>query len=88
MADGTTRGTGGNARLADGTVDEELRVVAVTRMNETLLRLMEMGLVPGAVLRVRRRAAFGGPLEIDIGQTRICMRKETAHTIVVEPAAQ
>jgi Fe2+ transport system protein FeoA len=84
MADGTTRT---HAKLADSTVDMELRVVAVTRMNETVLRLMEMGVVPGALLRVRRRAAFGGPLEIDIGQTRICMRHETAGTIVVEPAA-
>lgn len=52
----------------------------------TTLRLMEMGVVPGAVVELIRRAPFGDPLEIRVCGTRLCLRRADAARIAVELA--
>jgi Fe2+ transport system protein FeoA len=49
----------------------------------TVLRLMELGLVPGATVTVTRRAPFGDPLELAVLGTRLCLRKHDAHAFAV-----
>ena len=46
-------------------------------------RLMEMGIVPGAVIMIERLAPLGDPIEIRIGDSRISLRKIEAAMIEV-----
>lgn len=50
-----------------------------------MLRLMEMGLVPGASVRVRKRAPFRGPLELWVGGYILSIRSNEARLLGVTP---
>lgn len=52
-------------------------------LDATAIRLMEMGLVPGAVVTITRAAPFGDPLEIAVCGTRLCLRRHDARRFVV-----
>ncbi|HEY1099409.1 MAG TPA: FeoA family protein [Myxococcota bacterium] len=52
-------------------------------LDATAVRLMEMGLVPGADVTITRVAPLGDPLEIAVCGTRLCLRKADAHRFVV-----
>ncbi len=54
----------------------------------TLVRLMELGLVPGAAVTVIRRAPLGDPLELAVLGTRVCLRRREARAFVVVDAAE
>jgi Fe2+ transport system protein FeoA len=58
-----------------------LRVRAADR-----LRLLELGFVPGASLRVIARGATGGLL-VGLGDARVALDGGTAGSLLVEPAA-
>lgn len=47
-------------------------------------RLMEMGVVPGASVRVIKSAPFGDPLEISVRGYHLAMRRNEADTIEVQ----
>ena len=49
-----------------------------------LQRLSEMGFVPGAGLRLVRRAPFGDPLEVQIGRSHLALRRADARSMEVE----
>ncbi|MBX2813586.1 MAG: ferrous iron transport protein A [Myxococcales bacterium] len=53
----------------------------------TRLRLMEMGLVRGAKVQVRKRAPFGGPIELRVDGYILSIRTADAKTMAVELAA-
>jgi Fe2+ transport system protein FeoA len=42
--------------------------------NDFTERLREFGLIEGTVIRLLRRAPFGGPVEIQYGHTQIVLR--------------
>ncbi|HEV2706820.1 MAG TPA: FeoA domain-containing protein, partial [Pyrinomonadaceae bacterium] len=46
-------------------------------------RLMEMGVVPGAPVRVIKRAPLGDPLEIRVRNYHLAVRRSEAQTITV-----
>jgi Fe2+ transport system protein FeoA len=47
-------------------------------------RLLEMGVVPGATVKMIKAAPFGCPLEIRIGNTHLALRRTEANSISVE----
>ena len=47
-------------------------------------RLMELGLLPGAMFRVIRRADLGGVLELEVRSCRLTLRLEEAGRLAVE----
>jgi len=49
-------------------------------------RLMELGLLPGADVRVIRRADIGGVLELEVRRSRITVRTVEAAQVFVTPA--
>lgn len=53
----------------------------------TVLRLMELGLVPGATVTVTRRAPLGDPLELAVLGTRLCLRTHDARSFAVVATA-
>lgn len=59
------------------------RVVAVGGEGPVARRLMEMGVVPGAPVRVIKAAPLGDPLEIRVRNYHLALRRSEARTISV-----
>lgn len=61
------------------------RIAAVDLRDAVILRLMEMGLVPGASVAVKKRAPFGGPLQLQVGDYLLSIRAAEARAFTIEP---
>ncbi|MGZ8842685.1 MAG: FeoA family protein [Pyrinomonadaceae bacterium] len=61
----------------------EARVVAIEGSGTGTLRLMEMGLVPGASISVVRTAPLGDPLQICLRNHHLALRRVDAEKITV-----
>ncbi|EHQ05428.1 MAG: ferrous iron transport protein A [Leptonema illini] len=53
--------------------------------DESVLRLGEMGLIPGQQVKILKVAPLGDPIEIEIMHYRLCLRKREAAKIQVRP---
>jgi ferrous iron transport protein A len=67
-------------RLRAGT---PARVLAVKGEGAVARRLMEMGVVPGAPVRVVKAAPLGDPLEVRVRNYHLALRRSEAQTISV-----
>ncbi len=68
------------ANLEIGTVAKVKNVVGNDRISK---RLMEMGIVPGVVVKVIKTAPFGDPIEIRVRGYNLAMRRSEAEAIEV-----
>jgi ferrous iron transport protein A len=59
------------------------RVVSVGGSGPVARRLMEMGVVPGAPVRVVKFAPLGDPLEVRVRDYHLALRRSEAQTISV-----
>ena len=59
------------------------RVVSVNGTGSVVRRLMEMGVVPGAPVRVVKAAPLGDPLEVRVRGYHLALRRAEARTIQV-----
>ena len=59
------------------------RVVAVRGSGAIARRLMEMGIVPGAPVRVIKAAPLGDPIEVRVRGYHLALRRTEARTIAV-----
>lgn len=59
------------------------RVVAVSGRDAVARRLMEMGVVPGAPVRVIKAAPLGDPIEVRVRNYHLALRRAEAQTITV-----
>lgn len=73
--------------LAELPVGTDAIVQAMPTGRSCLTRLREMGIVPGARVRVTRRAPFGEPIEICVRGSHLSMRNHEAAFIAISPAA-
>lgn len=64
------------------------RVTRVRSPRGIVLRLMEMGLTPGAPVRVEKIAPFGDPMELRVRGYRLSIRKSEARSFEVEPESE
>lgn len=64
------------------------RVVSVEASGAHGLRLMEMGLVPGASVRVVRSAPLGDPIQVCIQNYHLALRRVEARAITVALCAE
>ena len=69
-------------QLKDG---ESASIHALRHEGEVGVRLMEMGLFEGARVTVLRRAPMGDPIEIQLGDYRLSLRRTEACAIDVTP---
>ncbi len=69
--------------LADLPHRRRARVQSVAAAGELTVQLMELGLVPGAVVEVLRRAPLGDPLDVDVAGARLAIRRAVAQTVAV-----
>lgn len=65
-------------------IGEDAKVTAVHGDSQTTKRLMEMGVVPGASVRMIKSAPFGDPLEVRVRGYNLAMRKSEADQIIVQ----
>ncbi len=72
--------------LSETPADAVVRVVGLRLEPADLLRVREIGLCHGAVLRVWRRTPFGGRV-IGLGGSRIAVDGDTAARVQVEDVA-
>lgn len=59
------------------------RVLAVDGAGAVARRLMEMGVIPGAPVRVIKAAPLGDPLEVRVRDYHLALRRAEAQTITV-----
>lgn len=71
-------------RLDDLAVGASGRIADVTGADATSLRLLEMGLTPGATVRVVGRAPLGDPWEFEIRGYRLSIRRAEAARVTLE----
>lgn len=64
------------------------RVVSVEAAGAHGLRLMEMGLVPGARVRVVRSAPLGDPIQVCVRNYHLALRRVEAQAITVALCAE
>ncbi|HWS54829.1 MAG TPA: FeoA family protein [Pyrinomonadaceae bacterium] len=86
-AEGRAQGARAAALSLDSLpVGAPARVVAVEGSGAVARRLMEMGVVPGAPVRVVRVAPLGDPLEVRVRNYHLALRRTEAQTILVVTA--
>jgi len=73
-------------RLSELPVGKSARVVSVSGADEVSCRLMEMGLTPGVDVKVLGTAPWGDPIEIELRNYRLSLRKSEAALVEIEPA--
>jgi Fe2+ transport system protein FeoA len=69
--------------LAQLPVGTQARVICVEGSGPITRRLMEMGVVPGAPVRVIKAAPLGDPIEIRVRGYHLALRLAEAQTILV-----
>jgi len=65
-------------------IGQRAKLVRVGGRGELHKRLVDMGLVPGAILGVERVAPLGDPVDIKLRGYHLSLRKEEAALITVE----
>lgn len=67
-------------------VNQRAKLIHFGEINCALLqRLCALGLRPGAILQIRRRAPLGDPLQISVNQTTFSVRLRDVASLEVEP---
>jgi ferrous iron transport protein A len=69
--------------LARLPVGAQARVISIDGSGAIARRLMEMGVVPGAPVRVIKAAPLGDPIEIRVRGYHLALRRTEAQTISV-----
>lgn len=60
-------------------------IVAVAGRDAVSQRLMALGFLPGAAVRVVQVAPFGDPITVELDGWRISLRRAEASTLSVQP---
>lgn len=68
-------------------IGSRCRVVAMDETSDSLLRLMEMGLIPGATVVIERTAPFRSPYSLRLTGCTLALRRDDAHRVLVVPVA-
>lgn len=74
-------------RLGDLQLGGRATVVNVSGADEISVRLLEMGLTPGATLELIGIAPLGDPLELELRGYRLSLRKREAELVEIEPVS-
>lgn len=71
-------------RLSDVAIGARSTVVEVEGLDEVAIRLMEMGIVPGASIATLGAAPLGDPVEYALRGYRLSLRRSEAQRILVK----
>ncbi len=70
--------------LAELAIGEKATILDVSGQRAYRRRLLELGLLPGTLVQVLRRAPFGDPLELSVRGTHLSIRTREAAQISVD----
>lgn len=70
-------------KLSDLKIGQRARMVKLAGHGELRKRLVDMGMVPGAILAVERVAPFGDPIDIKLRGYHLSLRKSEAALVTV-----
>ena len=70
--------------LKDLQIGESGTVVKITGAGPTKRRIMDMGVIKGAEIMVRKVAPLGYPIEVNLWGYELSLRKAEAENIIVE----
>jgi len=73
--------------LSDLVPGQEATVVQLEALGPVRRRLLEMGFIRGACLKVEKLAPLGDPMELVIKGYHLSLRREEGSCILVSPAA-
>jgi Fe2+ transport system protein FeoA len=73
----------GHLPLSELPIGMRARVLDVSGASAFARRLMEMGVAPGAPVRVIKKAPLGDPLEIRVRNYHLALRRTEAQTVIV-----
>ncbi|MCO4748263.1 MAG: ferrous iron transport protein A [Proteobacteria bacterium] len=68
-------------QLAQLAVGDSAKVAKITGEGAFRRRLLELGLVPGTVIRRASRAGFGDPIAYEVRGVVLCLRQAEARTV-------
>ncbi len=71
-------------RLIDCEVSQEVRVVGFDSGCKAKERLLQLGIVPGTIIKIKRLAPFSGPLIVSIEGSDVALGRGIAKKILVE----
>jgi DtxR family Mn-dependent transcriptional regulator len=63
---------------------EHARVAFVRGSGSSTQRIMDIGLCPGAILKVDNAAPFNGPIQVSVRDTNLALGRELAENVFVE----
>jgi ferrous iron transport protein A len=72
-------------QLSDLSIGMRARVRSVLGGDEVSVRLLEMGLTPGAEVAVVGAAPLGDPLELELRGYRLSVRRSEAARVQIDP---
>lgn len=70
--------------LKDIKCGNSARVIQLASMGVVKRRIMDMGITKGVIIKVRKVAPLGDPIEITVRNYELSLRKEEAEKILVE----
>jgi Fe2+ transport system protein FeoA len=70
--------------LYDLNINSTAKIHSLHTVNESTLRLSQMGLVSGSTVRMIKKNPFGGPLELKLNDYYLAIRKEDAKMIYIQ----
>lgn len=65
-------------------IGQRARVIQVKGLGSSRKRLLDMGMVPGTVLSVIKKAPLGDPIDFKLKGYNLSLRKKEAEMIIVE----
>lgn len=63
----------------------QVAVIHSFEKDEIFIKLMEMGCVPGEIVKVEQKAPLGDPISISVAGYHLSLRISEANSIFVEP---
>lgn len=65
-------------------IGKRARVIQVKGSGSSRKRLLDMGMVPGTVLSVTKKAPLGDPVDFKLKGYNLSLRKQEAEMVIVE----
>lgn len=84
---GSTVEKNGTVSLSTLREGRRARIVALRGATSFDMRLLELGFVPGSLVLVRRNSPLRDPVEFEVRNSRICLRRSEAERILVVEVA-
>jgi ferrous iron transport protein A len=70
-------------RLSEIKLGKTVKILSFEK-DEIILKLMEMGCLPGEMVKVEKKAPWGDPISIIVAGYQLSLRLDEANKIIVE----